>query len=313
MGNQGLKYAALAAVMLAVLLGVLAYRMTLSMSAAAREEAKAGLEVAGESPLAPSTLAIVALRSLAATRNITVDDVALKPVAVVPERYFTKLQDVVGRAPLIDIDAGAPVTPRYFIESNILARLIPEGHQAMSLEISDVVAVGGFVRPGDEVDLLMFIRAGQGPAQSRVLLEKVLVLAYEDRIIERPQGLTKDEGRSDKRSRVRTVVVAIPDAMTTKVMLGASLGEIRLALLRQSVAGAEAEAEAEFDSANPLPPAPEKLAEQVKLLEQDKTKREKVITLNELTQLAAKKTTKPKPRPYVIEVFRGSALQKVND
>ncbi len=306
MGNQGLKYAAVGAVLLAVVLGVLAYRMTLSATQAARQQAQAEIEAEQQASSArPTTLAVIALRPLAATQAIVADDVALMPVAVVPQRYFTRVEDVIGRAPLIDVDAGAPVTPRYFRDSNVLARIIPENHQAMSLEISDVVAVGGFVRPGDEVDLLLFVRAADKPAQARVLLRDVLVLAYEDRIIERPQGLTAEEGRPERRSRVRTAVVAVPEKDTTRVMLGASLGEIRLSLKRQQVAGAENGG----DDASPLPLAqPAEPKAEISPSEKDK-----VITLDELTRIAAVKPKRVAPPPYIIEVFRGNESQKVRD
>ena len=305
MGNQWLKYAALAAVVLAVVLGVLAYRMTLSLTETAREQAREAAEAqqAAEGST-PTTLAVIALRPLAATRPIGPDDVAIKPVSVVPQRYFTRVEDVVGREPLIDVDAGAPVTPRYFRETNVLARLIPENHQALSLEVSDVVAVGGFVRPGDEVDLLLFVRGADASPQARLLLEKVLVLAYADRIIERPEGLTKEEGREERRSRVRTAVVAVPQDKTTKIMLGASLGDIRLALHRQGTGDDKAP-----PTGGPLPAAapekpeagdPEDVSEQA-------------ITLAELTRLKAQRKGPPKPPPYVIEVFRGNESQKVTD
>ncbi|RZO85123.1 MAG: Flp pilus assembly protein CpaB [Oceanococcus sp.] len=311
MGNQGLKYAALAAVVLAIVLGVLAWRMSMSMTDQAREQARAEIaaqQQVNDAEQEQTTLAVVALRSLAATQVIGVDDVALKPVAVVPERYFSRVEDVVGREPLIDIDAGAPVTPRYFRDSNVLARLIPDGHKAMSLEISDIVAVGGFVRPGDEVDLLLFVRGSDGPPQSRILLPRVLVLAYEDRIIERPQGLSKEEGRNDRRARTRTAVVAIPDEQTTKVMLGASLGEIRLALHRQMLAGSEP-----ADSDSLLPPAQPEATPSPAQTDKERLAAEQAITLQELTRLAEKKPSRPKPPAYTVQVFRGSDMQKVSE
>lgn len=313
MGNQGLKLAALAAVVLAVILGVLAWRMSVSMTENAREDAQAQVQEQQQQNLQeqePTTLAVVALRPLAATRTIGADDVALKPVAVVPERYFAEVEDVLGREPLIDIDAGAPVTPRYFRDANVLARLIPDGHKAMSLEISDVVAVGGFVRPGDEVDLLMFLRGDTGTPQSRILLRRVLVLAYEDRVMERPSGLSESEGGNDRRRRTRTAVLAIPDDKTTKVMLGVNLGSLRLALHRQMVAGAQDEP-ANPDG-SPLPAASAQPdASAAGKPEQSEIDSEQPITLAELSRLAKKKPAKPTPRPYTIQVFRGSEAQKV--
>ncbi len=308
MGNQGLKYAAMAAVLLAIVLGVLAYRATLSATAAAREQARQELQAEQQAAgMGPATLAVVAMKPLSASRAITNEDVALMPVAVVPERYFTRIEDVLGRAPMIDVDVGAPVTPRYFLDSNVLARIIPEQHQAMSVQITDVVAVGGFVRPGDEVDLLLFIREGDVPPQARVLLKKVLVLAYEDRIIERPEGLSQAEGRSERRSRVRTAVIAVPEQQTTKLLLAASLGEIRLALNRQTEESLASETTAS-DNESPLPlqtagtPTPE-----------DTVAAEKIITLTELTRIAKKKPVRTRPSPYYIEILRGVESERVRD
>lgn len=312
MGNQGLKLAALAAVVLAVILGVLAWRMSASMADTARKNAEAELlaQQAAQGEQEATTLAVVALKPLLATRPIGPDDVALKPVVIVPERYYAQTEDVLGREPLIDIDAGAPVTPRYFRDSNVLARLIPDGHKAMSLEISDVVAVGGFVRPGDEVDLLMFLQGSGGAAQARILLPQVLVLAYEDRIIERPQGLESGGDANQKRRRVRTAVLAIPNEDTTKVMLGANLGKLRLALHRQQLADA---AEPANESGSPLPAAPTPAVAEAKQQDTDQLALEQPITLAELSRLAEKKPPKPTPRPYTVEVFRGSSSQKVTE
>src|SRR3546814_5216886 len=55
------------------------------------------------------------------------------PVSDKPTYPFTTLDEVVGKQPLIDVDAGAPVTRRYFREGNLLARAIPAGYQAISI------------------------------------------------------------------------------------------------------------------------------------------------------------------------------------
>src|SRR3546814_10063741 len=89
---------------------------------------------------AEQTLAVVAVKSLAAYQPIARDAVALVPVSVKPTDPFTTLDEVVGKQPLIDVDAGAPVTRRYFREGNLLARAIPAGYQAISISVTDVLA-----------------------------------------------------------------------------------------------------------------------------------------------------------------------------
>jgi pilus assembly protein CpaB len=271
MSSTTLKIVAVVAVLLAVILAVVGFRISRDFAEQAQQA-----QVQVRQQEVQQTLAVVALRPLAAYQPIARDAVALVPVSVVPLNPYSSIDDVVGKVPLVDIDSGAPVTQRYFKEGNVLARIIPHGHQAVSVEINDVVAVGGFVRPGDIVDVLLFLRGGTGldQPQSRVLLEAARVLAYEERIIDRPEGI-KEDG-SQQRSRLRTAVLAVPESDTTKLMLGASLGDLRLALHSQS--------------ATP-PKSPEK-----------------AIGLAELARL--KRASDAPPRPTV-EVLRGGSREVV--
>lgn len=290
MSGSSLKIAALVAVLLAIVLGGLAWRATLQATEEAKREAvEAAMATVPE--VESRALAVVALKPLQANKPVPAESVAVKPVPVVPESYYTAVDDVVGRVPLLDIDAGAPVTPRYFKDSNILARLIPENHRAISIEVSDVVAVGGFVRPADRVDLLLYVRDQNQRQQSRVLLRDVLVLAYEERIIERPQGIEDQGPRNTQRGRLRTAVVAVPEKEVTRVMLGASVGDIRLALIRQEIDLAKEES-----TLPQVSPTPTQIDPALP------------VTLEELAFIKKPTPTpraKPVPRTYTVDVFRG--------
>ncbi len=287
MSSTTLKIVAVVAVLLAVILALVGFRISRDYAQQAQQA-----QVQVQQQEVQQTLAVVALRPLAAYQPIARDAVALVPVSVVPTNPYGSIDDVVGKVPLVDIDSGAPVTQRYFKEGNVLARIIPFGHQAVSVEINDVVAVGGFVRPGDIVDVLLFLRGGTGldQPQSRVLLEEVRVLAYEERIIDRPEGI-KDDG-SQQRSRVRTAVLAVPEAATTKLMLGASLGDLRLALHSQAAPTGEAESLAVASATAAPSKSPEK-----------------AIGLAELARL--KRASEAAPPPTV-EILRGGSREVVN-
>ncbi|HXG28479.1 MAG TPA: Flp pilus assembly protein CpaB, partial [Nevskiales bacterium] len=180
MSSTALKIMALVAFVLAIVLGLIAYRMSQTIVA---PQPTAPAQGAGA---AAQTMAVVAVRPLPAYAPVPGDAVALVPVAVLPEQYFTRTEDVVGKAPLIDVPTGTTLGPRHFREANTLVRSIPPGFQAMSLEINDVIAVGGFVRPGDLVDVLLYIRSTGREvedSQARILLREARVLAYEDRIL----------------------------------------------------------------------------------------------------------------------------------
>ncbi|HEX4895210.1 MAG TPA: Flp pilus assembly protein CpaB [Solimonas sp.] len=296
MSSTALKVIAVVSVLLALLLAAVGFQVSRNYAAKADQAEQQQRQQAAQ-----QTLAVVALKPLAAYKPIARDSVALVPVSVKPADPYGSIDDVVDKVPLVDIDAGAPVTQRYFKEGNVLARIIPAGHQAVSVEVSDVVAVGGFVRPGDVVDVLLYLRgggAGQDQPQSRVLLDSIRVLAYEERIIDRPEGLKDEEDDAKKRSsRTRTAVLAVPEKDTTKLMLGVNLGELRLALHGQGVEVADG-GEQGGDAAAQARQVPEK-----------------VITIAELSRIrpAPAGTTPgaaPPSRPRV-EVFRGSQRETV--
>lgn len=290
MSSSGLKIVAAVLVLLAIVLGA----VTVSVFRQNEERAQKAAAREAEQKSAVQTLAVVAAKPIAAYQAIDRTALALVPVAVAPANYYTNIDEVVGKIPLIDIDTGAPVTPRYFKEGNLLAQAIPAGYEAVSVEINDVVAVGGFLKPGDIVDVLLFLRNGAGVDQpmSRVLLPQARLLAYEERIIDRPEGLKEGENAERQQRRIRTAVLAVPQAETTKVMLGASLGELRLALHSQ---GRDSAAQPEDGK--------------------EARRSDKVVTVAELTRLTA---TQPAvsgqaapPPPPSVEIYRGSQRERV--
>src|SRR3546814_835016 len=152
MSSTALKIFAAVSVLAAIILAAVGYRMSREY---AQKSETAQQQVKQKE--AEQTLAVVAVKPLAAYQPIARDAVALVPVSVKPTDPFTTLDEVVGKQPLIDVDAGAPVTRRYFREGNLLARAIPAGYQAISISVTDVLAVGGFLRPGDIVDILIYL------------------------------------------------------------------------------------------------------------------------------------------------------------
>lgn len=153
------------------------------------------------------------------------------PISVEPAHYYKNVDKVIGRSPVQTVATGLPVTEQAFGRRNALAEAIPPGTQAMSLIISDVTAVGGFVQPGDFVDVLLYLRSSGEQirnSQARVLIRDVRVLAYARQLINGEQ--VPDQNTDSRARRERTAVLAVPQAETTRVMLGASLGELRLAL-----------------------------------------------------------------------------------
>ncbi len=249
MSSNAAKIVALVAVALTLVLAFVGYRVS-RQYAQDSEQARAQVQAQSKKEKeTPKILAVVAVKPLAAYQKIGKEDVVLAEVTVAPRDYYTTLADVVDKEPLVDVDQGAPVTKRYFAEGNVLAKSVPPGFQAVSVEVTDVIGVGGFVRPGDIVDVLLYLRGDNNDVkntQARILLKETRLLAYQELLVDRPDGLKEEEGKERGGRRQRTAVLAVPLADTTRLMLGASMGELRLALHGVAREGDAAAAEASY-------------------------------------------------------------------
>ena len=303
MSSGTLKLLAVGMVVLALIAGIAAWRISNQYSEKARVIATQ--QAAAREAQQTRTLLVVATKPIVAFQPIPADSLALTGVEVAPQAYFTAVEDVADRTPFVDIDVGAPVTPRYFGAVNQLARIIPEGTKAMSFEINDVVAVGGFVRPGDTVDVLIYVR-GIGTdttSQARTLLKSALVLGYEERIIDRPAGA--DTSADARRKRIRTAVLAVPDQDVTRVLLGDSVGALRLALHGAQVLDGD-QLPGAGDGGLPL------LQDPAPTASDDTAEDADTITLAELTTLKKQQDDKPRPPPRpAVYVYRGNDIETV--
>ncbi len=303
------------AILLTIVLAFVGYRVSRQY---AENSERAQAQLQKQSQEAPKILAVVAVKPLGAYKKIGKDDVVLAEIPVAPRDYYTSIEDVVGKEPLVDVDQGAPVTKRYFAEGNVLAKSVPPGFQAVSVEVSDIIGVGGFVRPGDIVDVLVYLRgtADVAETQARILLENTRVLAYQELLVDRPEGL-KDEETSDRRTRKqRTAVLAVPRNDTTRLMLGASLGELRLALhggvVATDVAPAPGGPALPLATPENTPVSALPLSEEALKAEAAKKVPDMAYTAKQLSMVTPPPNEKKKaPVHEKVEIYRGSDVESV--
>ncbi|WP_022977828.1 Flp pilus assembly protein CpaB [Nevskia ramosa] len=326
--SNAIRIVAIVLGLLAIILAIVGWRMSRSFAESASKAQEQ--QPVSAAPAVPQIMVVIATRPLAANMPIDRDAIVLAPVTIAPTEYFANVDDAIGRTPLIDIDAGAPVVPRFFKDANMIARGVPDGFRALSLKVDDVVGVGGFVRPGDTVDVLVYIKSVTStptgeksgpdktediPTQARVLIRDIRVLSYEDHLVEPPKGLPeeKDKQSQNQGRRERTAVLAIPEAQVTKVLLGSSYGELRLALHgTPATTAATTDASAPAISAvSSQPLSPEAKA---KADAEAELAAAQIITATELTQLIAKGKKKAvrSEGPPRIEIYRGSDLKTVS-
>jgi pilus assembly protein CpaB len=208
-----LKVSAIAMVIVALSLGVIAYRgaAVTSRSAAGASDAK--------------NRVVVALEALPAGRKIPAASVALRSVDIAPDDAFTDVAAVVGEAPAVALGRGELLLSKHFEPDGAIGRMLEAGERAVAVKIDGVTGLGGFVRPGDRVDVLFFLRRDGREVvetQARTLLTDVRILAFGKEV----------EARGDSRPVLdaRTAVLAVKEADAPLLLLGDTAGKLRLAL-----------------------------------------------------------------------------------
>jgi pilus assembly protein CpaB len=106
-----------------------------------------------------------------------------------------------------------------------LSAVIEPGMKAVTVRVNDVEGVGGFVLPGDHVDVLMT----RQPGNTDVVLQNAKVLAVDQ--------LADDS--SDKPAVVKAVTLEVDTVAAQKLSLAASLGNLSLVLRKAGEAEVE--------------------------------------------------------------------------
>jgi pilus assembly protein CpaB len=106
-----------------------------------------------------------------------------------------------------------------------LSALITEGKRAITVRVNDVVGVAGFALPGNFVDIIVYMQTdgGSGQAISKIVLERILVLAV-------AQEVARDE---TKPRVVNAVTLEVTPEQAEKLDLARSVGSLSLALRNQ--------------------------------------------------------------------------------
>ena len=128
------------------------------------------------------TTVLVAVRDLDLGQAITpamVQTIAW-PAGALPVGAFNDPKKLEGRVVRSSIFKGEPVlAPKLAPEGTKagLDSIIKEGQRAITVKVNEVVGVAGFLAPGSFVDLLVNMKDERENPISRVVLERIMVLA----------------------------------------------------------------------------------------------------------------------------------------
>ncbi|MGH6728196.1 MAG: Flp pilus assembly protein CpaB [Pseudolabrys sp.] len=156
------------------------------------------------------------------------------PEASMPAGAFKKIADVLRggrRVVLTAIEPNEPVLALKITgpgERATLSALVHKGMKAVTIRVNDVEGVGGFVLPGDRVDVVLTRQIDKGSATTEVVLQNARVLAVDQ---------SADE-RVAKATVAKSVTLEVSTVEAQKVWLASSVGNLSL-LLRKAGETAE--------------------------------------------------------------------------
>ncbi|MDH3512840.1 MAG: Flp pilus assembly protein CpaB [Gammaproteobacteria bacterium] len=137
------------------------------------------------------------------------------PEGLMPEGFFTSVDDVVGQVSTTSIARGEIlVTERFRAHEagSTLAALVNENMRAVTVRVDDVVGVAGFLLPGNTVDVLASRKDQNRRAITETILRNIKVLAVDqtaaadsnEPVIVRAVTLEMLPGQAEELFRART-------------------------------------------------------------------------------------------------------------
>lgn len=195
------------------------------------------LVLKSEEPQIPLTTVVVAKKDLAFGTAVAGEHLAEAkwPSANVPEGSYHTIKDFFAeqhnRVVLETIRGNEPVLRGKVSgpgQRATLSNMLGSGMRAVTIKVNDVLGVGGFVMPGDYVDVIMVVDEKQGedrkkpkkPAYTDVLLERVRVLAIDQ--------LSDLKMETPKLGQTVTVEVSLVQAQ--KIALASTVATLSLVL-----------------------------------------------------------------------------------
>ncbi|MFD1695483.1 Flp pilus assembly protein CpaB [Roseibium aestuarii] len=224
-----MKYARLLVLGVALGAGLIAARLVMNTGTPAPQQSMLpdAAEVTREEVL-------VAARDIALGTKLSSADLkwAPWPVEAVPKGAVTKTRSPKGRESYVgqlakaQIYDGDPIRVERLVDTDqgFMAAMLPKGKRAIAVGVEAETTAGGFILPGDKVDLIL-TRSGResgGSVRSETILENIRVLAIDT--------VTAGEKEQKTLAPKRTATLELTPQQAEVVAQAQKLGTIDLAL-----------------------------------------------------------------------------------
>ena len=225
---------------------LMAFGVNTLMRGAAAPQAQAAAAPKIEGPMV-----MVATRPLAVGTILNPEMVRFQPWPkdLMQSAYFIKDQtdvnNLVGAVVRNALTAGEPVTQGSLVkpgERGFLAAALGPGMRAVTIKVETDTGVGGFIFPGDRVDLVVSseLEVDQGSDKRKFIsgetfIRNIRVLATDQRV-----DVKNDEGKDEVKTFTTVTLEATPQ-IAEKIVVAERIGRISLSL--RSLADTQAELE----------------------------------------------------------------------
>ncbi len=191
--------------------------------------------IAAPAPEKPDMEVMVAIKPLPTGHILAIEDVkwVAWPEDGVDPQFLQKGTDteqtVAGRVVKVAVAQGAPLLKTQMVgpgERGFLAAVLGKNMRAVTVAVTDTAGVGGFVYPGDRVDLVLTHEVPNGqnlPLRgAETILTNVRVLAVNEK--------TDDTGTVGAIPGLRSVTLEVPPPFVEQIVVMDRLGDISLSL-----------------------------------------------------------------------------------
>lgn len=235
MQARTLKIIAALLIMGAIVMGVIGYKI--SQEDTSRQNAVVPVAPADNSQIAYAQKVLVVNQNLAKGSVLTTEMLELVPFPIPVDDGFSRPADVLTKPLEYAVRKGEVLRAAHFEKQSPLAGEIREGYRAIAVDVNEVIGAGGFLVPGDHVDVIFTTRASKetyNKSLSRRVLRNIRLLAFGSDIGEElpapvtdgKRASTQDDKSSGKRSR--SAVLEVPVDAVTTLTLAAGSGNLHL-------------------------------------------------------------------------------------
>lgn len=237
--------------------------LAIMMGVAAIATASLGYRMSQKKPEAPIKVTVptythvIAQHDIPAGHVLTSEDLEVTTTTQLNKQSFSDPQHLIGKVPMVAVVKGTPFNSADFPVQSLLSQALASDERAIAIKVSEVIGVGGLIKPGDHVDVLLYLRTDRETGEvssAQVVLSNVKVLAYGPVTLEtasRENSLpyppeTEKRGNAhspsdissrplvDNNKESRSAILAVPARDMAKLMLADSTGILRLALRGES-------------------------------------------------------------------------------